>query len=254
MKKILSIVVLVSIISAIILTACTPETETTATQTTQLTGTTEGTETTMENEFFAVYKGKDEAVDFAGAPKAYIDIYPWGTAYTPVAYAQIIFREDDGFHVRMFCEEENPRAIYTKFDDPVYLDSCLEFFCDFLPEKNTGHYINTEMNANGAFLTYWAAGLGNYTMIADLSDHISTVSAFKEDNGWGVNLFIPLEMLSDIYDYDGWGEGSVIKGNFYKCGSDCEIPHYGVWSNIDLPAPNFHSPQFFGEIVIKKAK
>ncbi len=206
----------------------------------------------MSEKFYALYKSANEEIDFTDAPKAYIDIYAWSDAYTPTSYAQIIFREGDGFHVKMFCEEQNPRAIYTEFDDPVYLDSCLEFFCDFHPETFDGHYINTEMNANGAFLTYWAAGSGNYEMIADHSSHISSVSSFKTEDGWGVDLFIPLAMLRDMYKGAEWGEGSVIRGNFYKCGSDCEIKHYGVWKRIDLPHPNFHVPEFFGEIEIKR--
>ena len=207
----------------------------------------------MENGFFALYADKNEIINFENAPKAYISTYTWGNEYTPVSYAQIIFREGDGFYVRMYCEEKNPRAVYTKFDDPVYLDSCLEFFCDFLPEKFDGHYINTEMNANGAFLTYWAHGIGQYDMITDMSSSLSDVKPFKDEDGWGVLLHIPLTMLKDIYKDADWTLGSVIRGNFYKCGSDCEIPHYGVWKKIDLPHPNFHQPDFFGKIEIKRA-
>ncbi|MCK7480493.1 MAG: carbohydrate-binding family 9-like protein [Candidatus Moduliflexus flocculans] len=37
--------------------------------------------------------------------------------------------------------------------------------------------------------------------------------------------------------------------NFYKCGDETEFPHYGAWSPVETPAPDFHRPEFFGEIV-----
>ncbi|MFA5695554.1 MAG: carbohydrate-binding family 9-like protein, partial [Proteiniphilum sp.] len=37
-----------------------------------------------------------------------------------------------------------------------------------------------------------------------------------------------------------------IRANFYKCGDETAEPHYISWSPIDLPAPDFHAPQFFG--------
>ncbi len=205
----------------------------------------------MEGEFYVKYIDSDGAVDFTDAPKAYIDVYSWSQAYTPAAYAQVIFKEGDGFYVRMFCEEENPRAVYTKFDDPVYLDSCLEFFCDYVPGKFEGYYINTEMNANGAFLTYWAHGIGNYEMMPDKTDTLPAVEAFKQDGGWGVLLHVSLDMIRDIYGADtDFSVGSVVRMNFYKCGSECDIPHYGAWREVELDAPNFHSPQFFGDVRI----
>jgi hypothetical protein len=39
-----------------------------------------------------------------------------------------------------------------------------------------------------------------------------------------------------------------IRGNFYKCADDTEMPHFVSWSPIHLPTPNFHCPDFFGEI------
>jgi hypothetical protein len=39
-----------------------------------------------------------------------------------------------------------------------------------------------------------------------------------------------------------------IMGNFYKCADETISPHYLSWNPIDAPAPDFHRPEFFGEI------
>lgn len=39
-----------------------------------------------------------------------------------------------------------------------------------------------------------------------------------------------------------------IFGNFCKCADETAYPHYLTWNPIDLPQPNYHCPEFFGEI------
>lgn len=207
-----------------------------------------GVDPDYEGEFFVLYLRKDEEIQFERAPVAPIDIYRWGQKYMPVAYAQILFREGDGFYVKMHCEEENPRAEYTNFGDPVYNDSALEFFCDYYPAAQSGYYINTEMNANGAFLTYWAHGMGKYEKMKDKTAHLPEVTAFRDETGWGVVLHVSLEMLADLYPGITWQEESQIACNFYKCGSKCEIPHYGTWKEVLTETPNFHMPEYFGMV------
>ena len=44
--------------------------------------------------------------------------------------------------------------------------------------------------------------------------------------------------------------GTVIRANAFKCGDDCEEPHFGTLFPIDprkVPEPAFHVPQYFGE-------
>ena len=38
------------------------------------------------------------------------------------------------------------------------------------------------------------------------------------------------------------------RGNFFKCGDDCEYEHYLSWSNIPYEEKNFHRTECFGEI------
>ena len=57
-----------------------------------------------------------------------ISNYRWGKDYTPRATAQLVVIRDFGFVLRMACEESEPLARFKNYYDPVYKDSCLEFF------------------------------------------------------------------------------------------------------------------------------
>ena len=71
-------------------------------------------------------------------PVAPVDCFRWLEGYTPKTTAQLAFSEGVGFFLRMTCEEENPTAVYRRYNDPVYKDSCMEFFCDFLGDGRYG--------------------------------------------------------------------------------------------------------------------
>ena len=73
--------------------------------------------------------------------------------------------------------------------------------------------------------------------------------AFTEKLGvysWELVVAIPFRLMG--LDPDNLPE--KIMGNFYKCADDTEFPHFVSWSPIDLPSPNFHCPEFFGEIYL----
>ena len=42
----------------------------------------------------------------------------------------------------------------------------------------------------------------------------------------------------------------TLRANFYKCADKTKRPHFVSWRPIDLPKPDFHCPQFFGEITL----
>jgi len=63
---------------------------------------------------------------------------------------------------------------------------------------------------------------------------------------WQLTLVIPAEVFSEHQLTDFTGE--QVKVNFFECGDELPDPHYLSWSNINYPEPNFHFPEFFGEI------
>lgn len=93
--------------------------------------------------------------DWNSIEKALMDETPWVKDYVPVTYGQIVFVKNDGFYIRLTCEEKEPKATYTKWMDPVYNDSCMEFFACF--DANSQSYINVEVNSLGTALSAYGA-------------------------------------------------------------------------------------------------
>ncbi|MDD4772848.1 MAG: carbohydrate-binding family 9-like protein [Eubacteriales bacterium] len=184
--------------------------------------------------------------DWNAAETACISNYVWDDSYKPEAYAGLLYIPDRGLAVRMCCRESNPRTVYTEFYDPVYRDSCLEFF--FSVEKN-GRYVNCEMNSAGAALIAAGDSRNNRIRIDEiiLPPKIKTGS---RDGVWWVETLFTLDDLARIFGEIKLSEDIVLYGNFYKCGDDCEIPHHGMWSPVGAAEPDFHRPEYFGELVI----
>ena len=63
---------------------------------------------------------------------------------------------------------------------------------------------------------------------------------------WEVALVIPYSAFF-MHNVTSLG-GKTIRANFYKCGDKLQTPHFLSWSPIDLEKPNFHCPEFFGEL------
>ena len=189
-----------------------------------------------------------DSVDFSDAPKAEIACYKWTEGYTPYAFAQLIFVRDLGLALHMEAYESDPKNVYTMYNQPVYTDSCLEFFVNCNPDQPL--YINFEMNANGAFLSALRPGRKGKQPIHELMPDLPAVMAKKFEDHWSVDAFFTLSQIKTLFGKDTFETGDVLLGNFYKCGDETPIPHFGMWAPIDLEAPDFHRPEFFGKLII----
>lgn len=189
-----------------------------------------------------------DSVDFSDAPKAEIACYKWTEGYTPYAFAQLIYVRDLGLALHMEAYESDPKSVYTMYNQPVYTDSCLEFFVNCNPDQTL--YINFEMNANGAFLSALRPGRKGKQPIHELMSDLPAVMAKKFEDHWSVDAFFTLSQIKTLFGKDTFETGDVLLGNFYKCGDETPIPHFGMWAPIDLEAPDFHRPEFFGKLII----
>lgn len=180
-------------------------------------------------------------VDWEAVDTGYIDVYSWGGEYRPKAYFKAVFVENDGFYVKMTAEEGDPKAVYENDMDPVYKDSCLEFFAML---KSDG-YINCEMNSKGAVLAAFGKGRGSRIPVCDIAGKTVEVTANREDRKWSVVLRIGTEIIEKLYGATDISEGFVFKANAYKCGDDCEFPHYGAFSEVGAEKPDYHRPEYF---------
>ncbi|NIA30295.1 MAG: hypothetical protein GWP06_10335 [Actinobacteria bacterium] len=150
--------------------------------------------------------------------------------------------------------EKKIKAQFTRFGDPVYKDSCVEFFLNPFPEKSDD-YFNFEMNAIGALLVGVGAGRNrrflqeqearDFEIIPSIK---SPVNGFHGADFWTIHLKIPVRLFEEHYKML-FSTPRHASGNFYKCGDETEFEHYGAWNRIDNPTPDFHLAKYFGKIV-----
>jgi hypothetical protein len=180
-----------------------------------------------------------------------IDTINWPTAfpYKPVV-AFDIARGAKDLYLHYFVRGLSLRATADADGTHVHPDSCVEFFARRDGEIN---YINFEFNCIGACFSErhrtrtdtTPLTPGEYRSIR----RYTTLQreAFDEKPGihaWELTVAIPLRLMT--IDPDNLPKKMF--GNFYKCADATENPHYVTWSPVDLPEPNYHCPEFFGEI------
>ena len=161
-------------------------------------------------------------------------------------------------YVRFDVREKKVRVRFTGFQDPVYKDSCVEFFVDMFPDLKLG-YVNFEANAAGAFLVAFGPDRHARRPLSkdDLRGFKYSASVKGRVDGeiaagrWALAYRIPLDLFRRVYGRD-LQPGHRAAGNFYKCGDETEFPHYGAWSPVGTPAPDFHRPEFFGILTFAK--
>ena len=191
-----------------------------------------------------------DTVDWNAIPAAPIDSFFWYEGHTPETTARLVFVEGFGFILRMTCAECDPKAVYTKYNEPVYTDSCMEFFCDWLGD---GRYIYMEMYPLVTLLSCIGADRHARTPIADLSGgEIFPVKGKVCEGQWQVTAQIPASLLCKILGAESipFGSGYTFRGNFYKCGDETPVVHYGMWNPVGTEKPDFHRPEYFGDFIM----
>ena len=77
-----------------------------------------------------------------------------------------------------------------------------------------------------------------------------TAAVTMEADRWFVDYTITLDTIADVFGVSSFKTGDVLKSNFYKCGDETDAPHYRMWSLVKQERLDFHTPQFFGDLVI----
>jgi hypothetical protein len=162
-----------------------------------------------------------------------------------------IAHDNKNIVIRYYVQEQNIRAFYRQTNEPVYEDSCVEFFIAW-DEKG---YYNLEFNCLGTCLMAFGTDRENRkyldaSVIANIH-RVSRIDSFFTGNpyeqlGWFLEVKIPLQVFVE-HQLAGLS-GKEAKANFYKCGDSLPQPHYLSWKQIDTPTPDFHRPEFMGKI------
>jgi len=165
----------------------------------------------------------------------------------------------EALYVIFRVEDQYVRAVATTHEDPVYEDSCVEFF--FTPgRQQTTQYFNLEMNCCGKMLFHaQKAPRQGKAIPAAKRDKIDIATTLqgtiyperRTSLTWAVEYRMPFDILLPYTTIDRPSPGATWRANFYKCADKSSHPHWLTWAPIDYPKPDFHRPDFFGEIVFK---
>lgn len=191
---------------------------------------------------------------FDDVPILEISEYPWDTTgYRPKTYAQV-YADPTGLFVHMRTEADALSSATTQQLTYVHTSSCLEFFVQPYPEEDN-RYFNFEISPLG--ITYGSVGEERHNRqlltiedVALMNIRSSIVRGKTPQHAkWDIFYEIPYQLIGRYFAVSAFSKGHVMRGNFYKCGEEAEPSHYGSWSPIGLEAPDFHCPEFFGDIL-----
>lgn len=198
--------------------------------------------------------GIKEAADFfeQNLSFEYIDMLNWPTQfpYKPDCRFKIA-RSTDSLYVHFKVVEKDIQALYANDHDSVWQDSCVEFFCK-LPEQKS--YFNFEFNCIGTCLATRRDSRTdniipfNKEQMGCIKRYASLGNApFETKSGifeWKLTVEIPLFLIGVVPGH----LPDKLGANFYKCADESPNPHYLSWSLIATQEPDFHCPEYFGEL------
>ncbi|MCD6343025.1 MAG: hypothetical protein J7L76_04515 [Spirochaetaceae bacterium] len=147
-------------------------------------------------------------------------------------------------------KESHVRALNNEINAEVYKDSCVEFFIS----TGDNRFYNFEFNCIGT--SYAAYGKREDRKLLDKAvvSRIRTestlgnkaVSTREIDSSWELTIAIPFSIFQEK-EFLNPGRHTFY-ANFYKCGDELPRPHFLSWNPIRTEKPDFHQPEYFGEI------
>ncbi len=179
-------------------------------------------------------------------------------AHKPLVQAKLAYTDRD-LRVVFRVEDQFVRAQAATWHDAVCRDSCVELF--FTPGEDVlAGYFNFEFNCCGVMLARFqpAPGEGLCDLSVEHCEAVTILRSLEQDRidpeiatplTWTLAAAIPFDVL-DAYcsSVTRPAPGVRWRANIYKCADKTSNPHWLTWSPIDWDGPNFHLPQFFGEL------
>ncbi len=184
-----------------------------------------------------------------------IEVLNWQNDYpdAPITFFDIA-RSKEAIYIKYRVKDIDVKAVYTEDHSDVYKDSCVEFFC--MPE-NAEEYTNFEFNCIGTCLASSRKGreegvkpfsnekMGMIERYSSLPK--KPIKDLESGSEWELCVKIPFQLMG----IDSNNLPNKIKGNFYKCGDETKTMHFVSWSPILTENPDFHQPNFFGELYLE---
>lgn len=190
----------------------------------------------------------DEVAGWLPVPgRQVLSFAPWPAyPYKPLVQFSIAYG-DGALALQFEVEEKSIRAAFGQMNEPVYQDSCVEFFVSF---DDGASYYNVEFNCIGTVLAgFGKERAGRQPLPPALLEKISSVVRIHRGSDlvrWEITLVLPLAVFP--YHAPSLSPGYACRANFYKCGDALPEPHFLCWSNIESHEPDFHLPACFGSL------
>lgn len=185
--------------------------------------------------------------------------HPASSTHRPETHVRILY-SNEALYVAFLVHDCYVRAKYRHYQDPVYLDSCVEFF---VKPHNAKGYFNFETNCMGVMLvsyvtdpTRTSSGLAKVTHLPrELAEKIPIYHSLElpddreiiEPTIWSIQYSLPFFILEHFTGKLNPVQGSCWKGNFYKCAEHVSHPHWASWQPM-AEELNFHRPDLFGDL------
>ena len=193
------------------------------------------------------------AIQSAGVPYTPVDHVNWPEAYPyrpSVEFAAA--HTGDALLLHYLVEEQSVRAVARQDHEHIWEDSCAEFFC--MPAED-GIYYNVECNCTGKLLV--AAGKDRNVRTPAPEEVMKRIDRWAslgtkpfdtriEQTRWELALRLPITTFF-LHKFEGF-DGLTATGNVYKCGDCLPVPHFVSWNPIATGSPDFHRPDFFGQM------
>lgn len=184
-------------------------------------------------------------------PKFEIDQQSWLTYKSNCETQFVIAHTGNMICLKFFVKEDVIKVKTYQTNGRVHKDNCVEFFVAFGTQKK---YYNIEFNCTGVCLIGFGEGRLNRVLldeklIGKIKTHISILSApanSKTKYVWEVTAMLPIAVF-EASNLTSFNQLNAL-GNFFKCGDDLPQPHFYSWNKIEAAEPDFHLPEFFGEL------
>jgi hypothetical protein len=181
-------------------------------------------------------------------------------SFSPDVHVKMMY-DKDNIYVIFRVRDRFVRSVVEEYNGPVSTDACVEFF--FSPDvKLPEQYFNLEINAGGTplmayhiyhqkkYQKFSIEDLKKIEIAHSLPDRVDP--EIQTPIVWTIEYKLPFSVLKKYGSVIDPQAGVKWKANFYKTASKGSNPHYLTWSYVDNLQPNFHLPQFFGELKFEK--
>jgi hypothetical protein len=174
----------------------------------------------------------------------------WGTDELTRSTVEIA-HDAHGILLKFDAFDKHLHSKKRSFNDDVHLDNCVEFFLRFPGDVN---YYNFEFNCLGSIkAAYGPDRFQREFLPVEILQQIEQSLELSISNqniagliNWKVDTYIPLTAFhfSSISSL----KNLTCEANFTKCGDMLAQPNYFSWVYIDTLTPDFHRPEFLGQI------